>query len=136
MGCVTHHRLCNESFESMKPSIEIQVQGTSKFYPPGITPREILRDNFVSNGCDILAAAFSATIVHLPAPSTEPEGLEIIGDKQTRNRALSGPSGELMRQAYRPSKNLLRGLEKKLVDVPEKLRPLTATGFYLRGLFS
>ena len=41
----------------MKPSIEIQIQDTSKSYPPGITPGEILRDNRVDNGCDVLAAA-------------------------------------------------------------------------------
>ena len=136
MGCGTHHRLCNESLESMKPSIEIQVQGTSKIYQPGITPIEILRDNFVSNGSNILTAAFGANVAHLPALLTEPGGLEIIRDKQILNGGVSGACGELMGQAFCPSNNWFRRLENKLVEVPEKLRHLIATWFFLRGLFS
>ena len=45
----------------MKPSIEIQIQDTSKSYPPGITPGEILRDNRVDNGRDVLAADLNGT---------------------------------------------------------------------------
>ncbi|MGO9571467.1 MAG: hypothetical protein ACLP5H_28425 [Desulfomonilaceae bacterium] len=73
----------------MKPSIEIQIQGTSKSYPPGTTPGEILGDNRVHSSRDVLAAALNGTAVDLSAPLTEsgrlefiiarsPEGLEIL----------------------------------------------------------
>jgi threonyl-tRNA synthetase len=62
----------------MKASIEIQIQGTSKSYPPGITPGEILRDSRVNNGCEVLAAALNGTAVDLSAPLTESGRLEFI----------------------------------------------------------
>ncbi len=62
----------------MKPSIEIQIQGKSKSYPPGITPGEILGDIRVNNGCDVLAAVLNGTAVDLYAPLTESGRLEFI----------------------------------------------------------
>lgn len=73
----------------MKPSIEIQIRGSSKSYPPGITPAEILGDTHIQNGRDILAAQLNGKLVDMSAALTDsgeldfisahsPKGLEIL----------------------------------------------------------
>jgi threonyl-tRNA synthetase len=86
----------------MKPSIEIQIQGTSKSYPPGITPGEILGDNCVDNGCDVLAAALNGTAVDLSAPLTESGRLEFITAKSRRGlEILRHSAAHIMAQAVK-----------------------------------
>jgi threonyl-tRNA synthetase len=86
----------------MKPSIEIQIQDTSKSYPPGITPGEILRDNRVDNGCDVLAAALNGTAVDLSAPLTESGRLEFITAPSPRGlEILRHSSAHVMAQAVK-----------------------------------
>jgi threonyl-tRNA synthetase len=86
----------------MKPSIEIQIQDTSKSYPPGITPGEILRDNRVDNGCDVLAAALNGTAVDLSAPLTESGRLEFIAAPSPRGlEILRHSTAHVMAQAVK-----------------------------------
>lgn len=86
----------------MKPSIEIQIQDTSKSYPPGITPGEILRDNRVDNDCDMLAAALNGTAVDLSAPLTESGRLEFIAAPSPRGlEILRHSAAHIMAQAVK-----------------------------------
>lgn len=86
----------------MKPSIEIQIQGTSKSYPPGITPGEILGDNRVNNGCEVLAAALNGTAVDLSAPLTESGRLEFITARSPRGlEILRHSTAHVMAQAVK-----------------------------------
>jgi threonyl-tRNA synthetase len=86
----------------MKPSIEIQIQGTIKSYPPGITPGEILRDNRVDNGCGALAAALNGIAMDLSAPLTESGRLEFITGKSRRGlEILRHSAAHIMAQAVK-----------------------------------
>ena len=86
----------------MKPSIEIQIQDTSKSYPPGITPGEILGDNRVDNGRDVLAAALNGTAVDLSAPLTESGRLEFIATPSPRGlEILRHSTAHVMAQAVK-----------------------------------
>ncbi len=86
----------------MKPSIEIQVKGTSKSYPPGITPGEILGVNPVDNGCDVLAALVNGTPVDLSAPLTESGRLEFIAARSPRGlEILRHSTAHVMAQAVK-----------------------------------
>lgn len=86
----------------MKPSIEIQVKGTSKSYPPGITPGEILGVNPADNGCDILAALVNGTPVDLSAPLTESGRLEFITARSPRGlQILRHSTAHIMAQAVK-----------------------------------
>lgn len=61
----------------MKPSIEIQIQGKTKTFPPGITPAEILRQNHVSGDVivDLVARRGSCHDYHASGARL-PEDLE------------------------------------------------------------
>jgi threonyl-tRNA synthetase len=86
----------------MKPSIEIQIQDTIKSYPPGITPGEILRDNRVENGYDVLAAALNGTAVDLSAPLTDSGRLEFITARSRRGlEILRHSAAHIMAQAVK-----------------------------------
>ena len=57
-----------ESAQSMKPTIEIEVNGKNRSYPAGVTPEEILRENSDKNGRECLAAELNGVLVDLYPP--------------------------------------------------------------------
>jgi len=86
----------------MKPSIEIQIQDTSKSYPPGITPGEILGDNRVNYSREVLAATLNGTAVDLSAPLTESGRLEFIAAPSARGlEILRHSTAHIMAQAVK-----------------------------------
>jgi len=86
----------------MKPSIEIQISDKTKSYPPGITPGEILRDNPVQNGRDILAADLNGRAVDLTTPLTESGRLEFVSAGTPRGlEILRHSTAHVMAQAVK-----------------------------------
>lgn len=86
----------------MKPSIEIQIRGTSKSYPPGITPGEILGVNPADNGCDVIAALINGAPVDLSAPLTDSGSLEFITTRSAKGlQILRHSTAHIMAQAVK-----------------------------------
>jgi threonyl-tRNA synthetase len=105
----------------MKPSIEIQIQGASKSYPPGITPAEILRDISVQNGHDILAANLNGKSVDLSAPLTDSGKLEFISARSPKGLdILRHSAAHVMAQA----------VKELFPDVKVTIGPAIEDGFY------
>jgi threonyl-tRNA synthetase len=105
----------------MKPSIEIQVQGTKKSYPPGITPEEILSDVNNQNGRDIVAADLDGKSVDLYAPLTESGTLEFISMRSPRGLdILRHSAAHVMAQA----------VKELFPDVKVTIGPAIEDGFY------
>jgi threonyl-tRNA synthetase len=105
----------------MKPSIEIQIQGASKSYPPGITPAEILRDISIQNGRDILAANLNGKSVDLSAPLTDSGKLEFISARSPKGLdILRHSAAHVMAQA----------VKELFPDVKVTIGPAIEDGFY------
>jgi len=105
----------------MKPSIEIQISDSKKFYPPGITPGEILRENFVQNGRDILAADLNGKSVDLSTPLTESGKLDFIRINSVRGLdILRHSAAHVMAQA----------VKELFPDVKVTIGPAIEDGFY------
>ena len=105
----------------MKPSIEIQISDSKKFYPPGITPGEILRENFVQNGRDILAADLNGKSVDLSTPLTESGKLDFI-------RAGSLRGLEILRHSA--AHVMAQAVKELFPDVKVTIGPAIEDGFY------
>ncbi len=105
----------------MKPSIEIQIQGASKSYPPGITPAEILRDIGIQNGHDILAADLNGKSVDLSAPLTDSGRLEFISVRSPKGLdILRHSAAHVMAQA----------VKELFPDAKVTIGPAIEDGFY------
>lgn len=115
------HCFCCKFSESMKPSIEIQIQGASKSYPPGITPAEILRDISIQNGRDILAADLNGKSVDLSAPLTDSGKLEFISAHSAKGLdILRHSAAHVMAQA----------VKELFPEVKVTIGPAIEDGFY------
>ncbi len=105
----------------MKPSIEIQVQGKKKSYPAGITPGEILKDNSVKDGREILAADLNGSAVDLSAPLTASGQLNFINIRSPRGLdILRHSTAHVMAQA----------VKELFPDVKVTIGPAIEDGFY------
>lgn len=105
----------------MKPSIEIQVQGQKKSYPPGITPGEILRDKSVETESTIVAASLDGRAVDLTLPLTESGTLEVITSNSLKGLdILRHSTAHVMAQA----------VKELFSDVQIAIGPAIEDGFY------
>lgn len=105
----------------MNPSIQIQISDKTKSYPPGITPGEILRDNPVQNGRDIIAADLNGKAVDLTTPLTESGKLEFIGAGSARGlEILRHSTAHVMAQA----------VKELFPEVKITIGPAIEDGFY------
>lgn len=115
-----NHRTKNE-LESMKPSIEIQVQGKIKSYAPGVTPGEILREISVENDRDVVAAELDGRAVDLSAPLTESGKLDFINVRSPRGiDILRHSTAHIMAQA----------VQELFPNVKVTIGPSIEDGFY------
>ncbi|MBI4962082.1 MAG: threonine--tRNA ligase [Desulfomonile tiedjei] len=105
----------------MKSSIEIQIQGGNKSYPPGITPAEILRDISIQNGRDILAAELNGKSVDLAAPLTDPGVLEFVS-------AYSPKGLDILRHSA--AHVMAQAVKELFPDVRVAIGPSIEDGFY------
>ncbi|HTY21893.1 MAG TPA: threonine--tRNA ligase [Desulfomonilaceae bacterium] len=86
----------------MKPSIEIEVNGTIRSYPAGITPEEILRENSDQNGYDCLAAELNGHAVDLSTPLTDSGRLTFINTQSRKGLdILRHSTSHVMAQAVK-----------------------------------
>jgi threonyl-tRNA synthetase len=105
----------------MKPSVEIQIQGKNKSYPPGITPGEILRDSPVRNGQDMVAADFNGQAVDLSVPITESGSLDFI--------SVTAPRGlEILRHST--AHVMAQAVKELFPGVQVTIGPAIEDGFY------
>ncbi len=115
-----NHRTQYE-LESMKPSIDIQVQGKIKSYAPGVTPGEILREISVENNRDVVAAELNGRAVDLSAPLTESGKLDFIGVRSPRGiDILRHSTAHIMAQA----------VQELFPNVKVTIGPSIDDGFY------
>jgi threonyl-tRNA synthetase len=105
----------------MNPSIEIEIQGQKKSYPPGITPGEILKELFADNGRDIVAADLNGTAIDLSAPVTASGTLEYISARTPRGlEILRHSTAHVMAQA----------VKELFSDARITIGPAIGDGFY------
>jgi threonyl-tRNA synthetase len=104
----------------MSPSIEIEIQGQKKSYPPGITPGEILKEIF-GNGRDIVAAEINGTAIDLSTAVTDSGKLVFIGYETPKGlEILRHSTAHVMAQA----------VKELFPDVKITIGPAIADGFY------
>ena len=105
----------------MKPSIEIEIFGKDKTYPAGIAPAEILRDNFVENPEDILAADMNGKVVDLSAPLMDSGRLDFVSVRSSRGM-------EILRHSA--SHVMAQAVKELFPDVKVTIGPAIEDGFY------
>ncbi|MBM3299141.1 MAG: threonine--tRNA ligase, partial [Deltaproteobacteria bacterium] len=106
---------------SMKPTIEIEVQGRNKSYPLGITSAEILQENPVKDGRDVVAAIVNGNAVDLSTPLTESARLEFV--------PANSPLGlEILRHST--AHVMAQAVKELFPDVQITIGPAIADGFY------
>ena len=105
----------------MKPSIEIEISGKNKSYPAGITPAEILRDNFVENPVDVLAADMNGKVVDLSAPLMDSGRLDFVSVRSSRGM-------EILRHSA--SHVMAQAVKELFPDVKVTIGPAIEDGFY------
>jgi len=86
----------------MKPSIEIEINGTIRSYPAGITPEEILRENSDRNGYNYLAAELNGHALDLTTPLTDSGRLTFINTQSRKGLdILRHSTSHVMAQAVK-----------------------------------
>ncbi|MEW6532873.1 MAG: threonine--tRNA ligase [Thermodesulfobacteriota bacterium] len=105
----------------MKPSVEIQINGEKKVYPAGITPRDILQDNWIENSRDMVAAELNGHAVDLSLPLTESGPLSFI--------SIRSPKGlDILRHST--SHVMAQAVQELFPDVKITIGPAVEDGFY------
>ncbi|MEW6114002.1 MAG: threonine--tRNA ligase [Thermodesulfobacteriota bacterium] len=105
----------------MKPSVEIQINGEKKVYPAGITPRDILQDNWIENSRDMVAAELNGHAVDLSVPLTESGPLSFI--------SIRSPKGlDILRHST--SHVMAQAVQELFPDVKITIGPAVEDGFY------
>ncbi len=104
----------------MNPSIEVRVKDTTKSYPPGITPGEIIQD--LSNTApDVIVAEFNGILMDLSAPIMESGDLNLIGAKHPKGMdILRHSTAHIMAQA----------VQELFKNVKITIGPSIEDGFY------
>jgi threonyl-tRNA synthetase len=105
----------------MKPSVEIQINGEKKVYPAGITPRDILQDNWIENSRDMVAAELNGHAVDLNMPLTESGPLSFI--------SIRSPKG-LVILRHSASHVMAQAVQELFPDVKITIGPAVEDGFY------
>jgi len=106
---------------SMKPAIEIAVQGKSTSYPAGITPEEILRANSPENSGEIVAAQFNDALIDLSTPLTDSGQLGFI-------RVQSPVGCQILRHST--AHVMAQAVKELFPDVKITIGPAIEDGFY------
>lgn len=105
----------------MNPSIEIEILGQKKSYPPGITPGEILKELFVDNGRDIVAAEHNGSAIDLSSPVTVSGTLDFVSSRTPKGlEILRHSTAHVMAQA----------VKELFPDVRITIGPAIDDGFY------
>jgi len=105
----------------MKPTIEIEISGEKKLYPPGVTPDEILREITVKFQDEPVAAEIGGRSIDLSAPVTESGRLELVGtDCEKGLEVLRHSAAHVMAQA----------VKELFEDVKITIGPAISDGFY------
>jgi threonyl-tRNA synthetase len=105
----------------MNPSIEIEIQGQKKSYPPGITPGEILKETSIDNGREIVAAEIDGSAIDLSAALTVSGKLEFT--------SVQTPKGlEILRHST--AHIMAQAVKELFSDVKITIGPAIEDGFY------
>lgn len=105
----------------MNPAVEIEIQGQTKTYPTGITPRDLLRNNATDNERDVVAAELNGRPVDLSAAVTDSGRLGFI--------SVHSPTGlEIVRHSA--SHVMAQAVQELFPDVKVTIGPAIEEGFY------
>lgn len=105
----------------MNPSIEIQVNGNTKSYPPGITPEEIHKESSEKKDKSVLAAEFNGGLIDLTTPLTDSGKLTFVSAKSEKGLdILRHSTSHVMAQA----------VQELFPEVKVTIGPAIEDGFY------